>query len=106
MRHFTLLPILALALGAATPALANEAVSVPVLTADLDLSNPADAERLRSRLNRAANDVCEVRGERGAHAQMLFNSCRQDALKAASLQAERAIAANTGGGAQVRTARR
>jgi UrcA family protein len=108
MRQFTLLPILALALGAATPALANhEAVSVAVLTADLDLSRPAHMERLRSRLNRAASDVCEVSGEGGVHARTLFNSCRQDALKAASLQAERVIAAaNVGGAAQVKTARR
>ncbi|HZF41923.1 MAG TPA: UrcA family protein [Sphingomonadaceae bacterium] len=108
MRHFTLLPILALALGAATPALANhEAVSVPVSIADLDLSNPADADRLRTRLNRAASAACEVVGEAGLEARAAFNGCRQNALQTAALKADRVIAAaNVGGGAQIRTARR
>lgn len=108
MRHALLLPVLAIGLAAASPAVANDdAVSVPVALADLDLSKPADAARLRTRLGRAATAACATPGTQGVHARQAFGACRSAALGKANLRAERAIAAaNVSGGAKIKTARR
>ena len=101
-----------LALGAgllaAAPVLANDdAVSMQVSATDLDLSNPADAQRLRARLARAATAVCIDPGMRGVQAARAFDTCRSEALSQAGLKADRAIAAVTvHGSGRVQTARR
>ena len=108
MRSALLLSIVAIGLGAAAPAVADQnLVSVPVNIADLDLSKPTDATRLRTRLNRAAQTACQDPGTSGVSARMAFTSCRSTALSHANLKAERAIAAaRIGGTAEIKTARR
>lgn len=108
MRSALLLSVLAIGLGTASPAAADEnAVSVPVVMADLDLSTPADAARLRTRLDRAATAACAAPGTQGVLARQAFNSCKGAALAGANLRAERAIAAaRTVGSGEIRTARR
>ena len=93
---------------AATPAFAiNDVVSQVVRTRDLDLSVPADVERLRSRLARVARAVCWEPGVLGAQASAAYQACRRNALGKANLQADRAIAAATKrNGSNVRAARR
>ena len=113
MRHALLLTVLAVGLAAASPAAASpavandDAVSVPVTLTDLDLSKPADAARLRTRLSRAATTACAAPGTQGVHARQAFGACRSAALSKAELSAERAIAAaSQTPGTAIRTARR
>ena len=109
MRNALLISVLAIGLGAASPALAadDDAVSVPVGMADLDLSKPAGAARLRARLARAATAACAAPGTHGVHAQQAFGACKSAALGRANLRAERAIAAaSMAGSAEIKTARR
>lgn len=108
MRNALLISVLAVGLGAAAPAAAaDDALSLTVGTADLDLSKPADAARLRARLVRAATAVCVDPGTRGLQARLALDVCKSAALDGANFQAERAIAAaGTAGNAKIKTARR
>ena len=85
----------------------DDAVTAPVFAGDLDLSQPADALRLRGRLARAASAVCLAPGMHGGRAYRAFQACRSDALGRAGLQADRAVAAaRLRGGGRVQAARR
>lgn len=103
----TLLAALATSVIAAAPASADEnAVAISVAIGSLDLSNPADAARLRSRLGRAAAAACVAPGTRGVHAYAAFGACRTQAMSAARLQADRAVASAQRPGGAARVARR
>lgn len=107
MRSAFLLTVVTIGLGAASPALADDnAVSISVGTRDLDLSQPGDAARLRSRLARAAGTACVHPGTRSVAEFTAFNACKSAALGSAELRAERAIAAAARGGGRIQTARR
>jgi len=92
--------ILIIALGVCSitsmPAHASEeSVSLTVKTEDLNLTSPADARRLHTRLAVAASAVCQEPGTRGLDAALSYRTCRKSALSNAKLAAERAIAAAT-----------
>ena len=57
-----------------------EARSVVVSTKGLDLSQPADVERLYARLRRAAREVCEPLESRSAVTQTAWRTCKEGAL--------------------------
>ena len=110
MRNALLISVLAIGLGAASPAAATDAadaVSVPVGMADLDLSKPADAARLRARLGRAATAACAAPGISSVRERLSFVACKTAALSVANLKAEQAVAtARMAGSAEIKTARR
>jgi UrcA family protein len=86
--------LVGVSLLAATPALAqNEAVSLSVSTADLNLADAADRARLDRRIRSAASQICD-NGLEGVQMKMAYQSCRADILSSATTQ----IAARSGDG--------
>jgi len=86
--------ILALSLtAAAAPVMAaeTETPAVEVRIDDLDLTRPADRERLAIRLKSAARSICDT-GLRGAAENARQSACLSDALANVEPQSRQAIA--------------
>ena len=67
---------------ATTPAFAQEAVSVEVRVADLDLTSPADRERFDARLKYAARNACR-NGFEGRAARAAERECETQVIQSA-----------------------
>lgn len=85
---------LPLAVGVASPGLAGAAeygASMAVSYVDLDLSQQADARRLRARAQRATRTLCAQprQGVLASHAEI---RCRRAAMESAHRQIDRAVA--------------
>jgi len=77
----------ALAGSLATPAVAaDEAVSVIVPYADLDIADPAGADALTQRIDSAVEKVCHRPDIRDLKAMVAWEECRAEALAGAMEQ--------------------
>ena len=74
---------IAAALVSAVPAAADEAKSVEVSYADLNLSSATGRDALDRRIARVANRICGVGLEREVMRQMLAERCAADARESA-----------------------
>jgi UrcA family protein len=69
-------------LSAATPALAQDIVSVEINVTDLNLSVPADRERFEVRLKTAARNACRT-GYEGKAAREAEQACEEQVIESA-----------------------
>jgi UrcA family protein len=95
----TLTALAGAALLGATPAVAQDAVSLSVDTSDLNLATEADRATLDRRIRKAANKVCDM-GSAGLPMQIAFQVCRTDVLASAGKQVQQ-LAANKSGRIQL-----
>ena len=89
MRKSIVLSLAALAASAAfaVPAAAETApASVAVSYADLDLTVPADADRLDQRIEAAAEDICAKPDIRDLKAMAAWQACKDGAVAGAQEQ--------------------
>lgn len=88
--------IVSASLLVAAPALAQDAMSVSVETADLDLSSDAGRARLERRVKAAADSICDL-GLRDVKQRASYLACKSDVLASAELRMnELAARAGTG----------
>ncbi|MBX7457309.1 UrcA family protein [Qipengyuania sp. 1NDH17] len=80
----------------ATPAAAKDAPSVSVATADLDLTQSVDQEKLERRIENAARRACRLGGF-DAETRRAERECRLAMAKNAAKKVELAIAAARSG---------
>ena len=87
MRNAIVTVLAAAALLGGTPALAaDEAVSVTVPYADLDIADPAGADALTQRIDSAVEKVCHRPDIRDLKAMVAWEECKADALAGAMEQ--------------------
>lgn len=100
--------LIAASLTVAVPALANdfEAISVSVLTHDLDLNDASDIARLEIRMNRAAAAACDPGGVRGVAERRGYAACKAVAMQSGRAQLQRVMASVAGGNGTLLAARR
>jgi UrcA family protein len=78
--------VLGSALAFVTPALAQVTAALPVRTADLDLSRPADVARLQHRVAAAVERGCTPEEWSDAAMPSLARQCREEAQRKADQQ--------------------
>ncbi len=88
MRRFVLpvLAALSLSAGFASPAAANETMTVAVKYGDLDLTSPAGRTTLETRISSAVSTVCERPDMRNLKAADLWEKCKSSAMNDAMAQ--------------------
>ncbi len=69
-------------LAAATPAIAQDLVTVEIKVTDLDMSDPADRERFEERLKNAAHQACRS-GYEGKAARLAERACAEEVIASA-----------------------
>ncbi|MES1199650.1 MAG: UrcA family protein [Pseudomonadota bacterium] len=81
MRRTLLLALAAAAtLAFAAPASAGEFRSRTVSYADLDLSNPHDAQTMLTRIRQGARDVCRYSGHDSLDRMVMERDCRRETV--------------------------
>lgn len=86
LKSITVLAALALAGAVAAPAAAAEESSVAVTYADLDLTSPAGAKTLETRIETAVDAVCEKPTLRDLKAMVAWEECKAAARAGAHEQ--------------------
>ena len=76
-----------------TGAASADVRTVEITYTERDLIDPARVEALQTRIKRAAEHVCDVRGSRVLWERRLAAECAKDAEERANAQLNRAVAA-------------
>jgi UrcA family protein len=88
----TLLATVAVAVSPVTPAVAQKAPGVKVVTRDLNLATAAGQRMLTLRITRAASQLCDITNERfGAKVRVAQRQCRDEAMATALASLPNAI---------------
>jgi UrcA family protein len=97
----TLAALAGVTLLAATPAVAQDTMSLSVSYADLDLSNAKDRAQFDRRVRAAARNICDD-GMKGVASDMSFQACRAGIVSSVS---DQLASRNTDGRVQLARAR-